>query len=86
MFKAANQQLPCNIQGLFQRRESKHNLRGTYIFEKPAIRTNVKLHCVTAKGVSLWNNCQDELEKCKTLFKLKTLFRNKRLNGYELDQ
>ncbi len=45
---------------------------------------------MTTKGVSLWNNCNDERKKCKTLSKVrkekKKLFRNKILNGDELDQ
>ena len=86
MFKANNHQLPHGIQELFQLRESKYNLRGTCIFNKPSIRTNTKLHCITTKAVSLWNNCNDELKKCTTISKFQKLFRRKTLNCYELEQ
>ena len=86
MFKANNHQLPHGIQELFQLRESKYNLRGTCIFKKPSIRTNTKLHCITTKAVSLWNNCNDKLKKCTTISKQKKLFRNQTLNCYDLEQ
>ena len=40
MFKANNHKLPHSIQELFQMRESKYNIGGTRIFNKPPIRTN----------------------------------------------
>ena len=49
-FKANNHQLPHGIQELFQLRESKYKLRRTCIYNKPSIRTNAKLHCITTKN------------------------------------
>ena len=71
--------MPHGIQELFQLRESKYNLRGTCIFNKPSIRTNTKLHCITTKAVSLWNNCNDELKKYTTMSKLKKTLQKKNI-------
>ena len=70
MYRVKNQQLPNSIQGLFQMRESKHDLRGT---------------CVTIKGVNVWNNCSEEMKTCGTPIKFKSLFKNNILNGYGMD-
>jgi len=50
-----------------------------------AIEQTMIIHCITTKGVHLWNNCNDELKYCATLSKLKQLFGNQILNGYEQD-
>lgn len=83
MYKAKKQQLPESIQGLFTVRECQHDLRGYCVFKKKQVRTNAKYHCLSVKGVNLWNNCDDELKKCGTLSKLKKLFKNNALKLYE---
>lgn len=83
MYKANNHQLPESIQGLFTERECQHDLRGTCMFKKNQVRTNAKYHCISVKGVILWNSCQEELKICGSLSKLKKLFKNKTLKLYE---
>ncbi len=65
MYKVKNCQLPAGIQELFQIRESGYNLRGSFMFKKPPVRTNMKYHSVTVRGVTLWNDCSDEMKACK---------------------
>ena len=74
VFRAHNNQLPRNIQELFQLRESTYNFRGISMFSKPLIRTNCKFHCITTQGVILWNNSNNDLKLCKNLLQLKFLF------------
>lgn len=61
-------------------RECQHDLRGISMFKKQLVRTNVKYHCITVKGVNLWNNCSEELKTCKTLRKFKQAFKMSILN------
>ncbi len=42
MYKAKNGLLPQSIRRLFKMQDSHYSLRGTVIFEKPKIRTNVR--------------------------------------------
>lgn len=85
MYKINNQQLSNSIQGLFQMRESKHHLRGTFVFKKKFIRTNSKYHCITTKGVIVWNSCSEEIKSCTTMSNFKRLFKLNILNEYEKD-
>lgn len=86
VFRAHNNQLPRNIQELFQLRENTYNFRGISMFSKPLIRTNSKLHCITTQGVILWNNSNNDLKLCKNLLQLKFLFKKRILDGYEMEQ
>ncbi len=56
MYSVKKQQLPNNMQKLFQMREIKHNVRGTCVLNKHLVRTNARLHCTSVKEVNLWNN------------------------------
>ena len=85
MYKAKHHQLPQAIQKLFQIRENKHNLRGICMFKKQHVRTNTKTHCISVKGVNLWNSCGEDLKTCKTLSKLKQIFTNNIRNGYKME-
>ncbi len=82
MCKAKNQLLPYSIKKLFQIRESQHDLRGICAFKKQLVRTNAKYDCITVKGVTLWNNCNEELKPCITINKFKRVFKYNILNGY----
>lgn len=58
-------------------RESKstpYELRGTLMFSKPQIRTNVKQRCLSVQGVKLWNSLDDELKTCKSIGSFKKLY------------
>ena len=82
MFKVKNDQLPNSIQGLFEWRENTYYLRGTLMFKRHFARTNLKLHCITVKGVELWNTSSEELKNCSTLPKFKKMYKNNILSGY----
>lgn len=64
MHKANNNQLPHCIQKLFEPRESQYNLRGICMFNKTKTRTHIKSRCTSMKGVSLWNNLDNDLKSC----------------------
>ena len=66
-------------------RESKHRLRATFVFQRKLIRTNAKYHCITTRGVNLWNSCSEEMKSCTTMSNFKRLFKMNILNGYEKD-
>lgn len=84
MYKVKNQLLPESIQKLFTKRKCQHDLRGIYMFRKQLVRTNAKYHCISVKGVQLWNSCNEELKTCRTLIKVKKkIFKNNVLNKYE---
>ena len=82
MYKAENKLLPNNIQKLFQKRENEHSLRGLSVFKQPLVRTNAKYHCVSVKGVTLWNKSRDELKKSQTWKRFKNMFKRDRLSSY----
>lgn len=86
VFRAHNNQLPRNIQELFQLRENTYNFRGISMFSRPQIRTNTKLHCIPTQGVILWNSSNNDLKLCKNLLQLKYMFKKRILDGYELEQ
>uniref|UniRef100_A0A671WXI2 Reverse transcriptase domain-containing protein n=1 Tax=Sparus aurata TaxID=8175 RepID=A0A671WXI2_SPAAU len=85
MYKAKNKLLPSTIQELFQFKENHYSLRGNDIFKKQLVRTNTKYHCITVKGVTLWNNCNKELKTCTSLNKFKRMFKDNILNGYRME-
>ena len=66
-------------------RESKYHLRGTFVFEKKRMRTNFKFHCITTKGVNVWNSCSEEIKLCTLMSNFKRLIKLNILNGYEKD-
>lgn len=39
--------------------------------KNPSARTNIKSRCVSAKGVNLWNGCDEEFKKCSSLCVIK---------------
>ena len=82
MYKVKNSQMPNSIQGLFDWRDSKYDPRGTFMFEREKLRTNSKLHCITVKGVELWNTTSEELKNCSTLPKFKKMYKMNTLKGY----
>ena len=85
MYRANNNLLPENIQKIFQKRESQYDLRGIYIFDQPIVRTNAKYHCISVKGVTLWNKCKDELKQSRTWNGFKRMFKNDTINRYILE-
>lgn len=68
--------LPQCLQKFFELRKSLYNLRGTALFKKNKIRTNKKSFCVSVKGVSLWNNLNDELKNCTSKTAFKTMYKS----------
>lgn len=82
MYNAKNESLPPNVQRLFKMRENKHNLRGVLLFEKPKARTTLKTHCVSVKGVDIWNKCPVVIRKSNSPAILKKLYKKNILTHY----
>ncbi len=82
MFKAHKKTLPINIQKRFEKRESKYNLKGTEIFKKPRFRTKLMEHCVSVKGISLWNNLNKETKEAKSNITFKRIIKASMLRKY----
>ncbi len=61
MYNTKNHLLPESIQTLFSKRGCQHDLRGICMFNKQQVRTNAKYHCMSVKGVNLWNSCYEKL-------------------------
>ena len=85
MYKAEKKVLPTNIQRLFQERDSHYDLRGISMFEQPAARINAKYHCISVKGVILWNKCKDEWKLSATWNKFKRLYKMDVINRYRTE-
>ena len=75
MYKAYKNTLPAEIQGFFKPRRTTHSLRGLHFFSKPIVRTDLKLHCLSCKGVSLWNAASAQLKNCTSLNQRKILLK-----------
>ena len=67
-------------------RESKYDFRGICVFKTQLVRTNAKLHCITTKGIYLWNNCCEEMKTCTTLSTFKQIFIKNILNRYRMNE
>ncbi len=83
MFKAKNNQLPGNIQGMFSQREGKYNLRGLFYFKNVKVRTTRKSFCVSVYGVKLWNCLNEELKQCPNIEQFKKKYKNMIFKRYE---
>lgn len=53
--------LPINIQNRFEKRESCYSLKGREMFKKTRFRIKLMECCATMKGISSWNNLNEEL-------------------------
>ena len=84
MYRIKNDQLPNSIQRLFEWRECIYYLRGIFMFKRHFVRTKSKFHCITVKGVELWNASSEELKNCSTLIKFKKIYKDNILKGYRL--
>ena len=85
MYKVNNNMLPDGVQRMFQTRTSRYELRGTYVYTKAKVRTNVKQRCISIKGVNQWNNLELEIKLCNTLNRFKKLFKNNIINKYKTE-
>ena len=85
MYKADKKSLPHNIQKLFQEREDHYDLRGVNMFQQPLVRINSKYHCISVKGVLLWNNCRDEMKQSATWNEFKHMYKMDVINGYRAE-
>ena len=86
MYKAEKNELPENILQTFTRRESHYDLRGVCMFDQPLVRTNTKEHCISVRGVRIWNKCRDELKQCTTWNRFKRMFKNDIINRYRIEE
>ena len=84
MYKAHQNILPNNIQILFQKKDNHYYFRGNCMFSQPPVRTDTKNHCVSVKGVKLWNGFKEELKYCETWNKFKYMFKTDIMITYSL--
>ena len=73
LYKAQNKLLPNCLQKLFETKETKYELRNAGMFDTTLARTNIKQHCVSVKGVSLWKCCDKELRACSSIHVFKKM-------------
>ncbi|KAF7644103.1 hypothetical protein LDENG_00227820, partial [Lucifuga dentata] len=83
MYKVHNYLLPRNVQSILQKRESCYNLKGSHMFKKIKVRTDLKNRCISVKGVNLWNKLEVDLKTGKTMAKFKKMFKLNVLKRYE---
>lgn len=83
LYRARNNQLPSNIQKLFSNREGGYNLRGISNYKVQCVRTTLKSHCITRRGVNLWNGLDDDLKRATNVQQFKKLFKASILKNYE---
>ena len=83
MYKAKNNCLPVNIQNIFEiRKEPRYRTRQTGHFVVKYFRTNIKSHCISIKGVKLWNSLDINLVRCKTEYAFKREYKKSIFNKY----
>ena len=82
MYKVKNKKLPMDIQELFELRFGSYSRR-PWTFIKPVTRTNTKSHCISCKGVQLWNGMSEPLRSCEPWPALKRQFKQLLINGYK---
>ncbi len=56
------------------------------MYVQQTVRINAKLHCMSIKGVNLWNNCSERMKTRKTLSEFKHIFKNNVMNRYRMDE
>ncbi len=56
------------------------------MYVQQTVGTNAKPHCISVKGVNLWNSCRERIQTCRTLSELKQIFENNILNRYRMDE
>ena len=83
MYKAKNNCLPVNIQNIFEiRKEPRYRTRQTGHFVVKYFRTNTKSHCISIKGVKLWNSLDINFVRCKTEYAFKREYKKSIFNKY----
>ena len=75
MYKARYNQLPENIQLMFNDREGGYSLRGGLILKTQYARTTLKSFCISVCGVKLWNSIEVEIKKCPTIHIFKRMYK-----------
>ena len=75
LYKAHNNLLPASIQRLFETKETKYELRNAAMFEPNRARTNTRKHCVTVKGVRLWQGCEKDAKMCRSIYGFKKMYK-----------
>lgn len=77
MFKTMSKLVPDNIQNLFEKRKTQHNLRNqesALVLQKP--RTEYLKKCFSYSGAKLWNGLSSSLKKAKTVSQFKKNIEN----------
>ena len=82
-FKAQLKLLPCCIQRFFQIKENRYEMRRKCIFELTTERTNIKKRCASVIAREIWNNCDNDLKMCNTIYMFKKTFKDTKVNNYK---
>lgn len=75
MYEVKHNKIPQSLQLMFTQRESNYNFRGTCMFNRPYVRTTLRQHCLSSKGVKLWNTFSDDLKEATSVFQFKSIFK-----------
>ena len=82
IFRVVNETISVSIQKMFKLRQGIYNLRGLLMFETHKVRTNLKYRCVSVLGVKLWNELNNEIKMCNSIFVFKKTLKCKIIKGY----
>lgn len=63
LFKARKNELPSEIQNLFQEREGGYYLRGELNFKEKFAETAKKRQCISVGGVKMWSKLSDVMKR-----------------------
>ncbi len=54
-----------------------------YVLKKIRARRNIRKKSCFSNGGNIWNNLEDELKMCKTIYSFKRFFKNTMIGNYE---
>ena len=84
MYHAYNSKLPHKLQSLFElgRDSSYYSTRQKHKFKVCYKRTNMKAHCITSIGTTLWNKLPNNIYENKNLYSFKSKLKHFLLSRY----
>ena len=75
MFKAYHNELPNNMQEMFNLHVQIYDTRQKYTFSVHRAHTNVKSMCISIYGVNLWNSIHNTITSSRSLHVFKTMYK-----------
>lgn len=85
IYQVKHNKIPKCLQILFTQRESNYNLRGLCIFNQPQVHSTLREHCLSNKGVKLWNSCCNELKQATSIFQFKNIYKRITMEKYSTE-